>query len=277
MNDIRGRQAGFNALSRGQWENFSGHRQKVLKLLATGRGRLCVLGAGNGNDLDMKALLDVYRETHLVDLDAKALDLGAGRQGVIDRAGLFRYGGLDVTGMVAVMARWNPRSEIGPVELEALASAPTGRVAPALPGPFDVVASTCLLSPLIGNAFHSIGEAHPRFLDVVKALRVGHLRLLTGLVAPGGTALLITDVVSSDTLPALRTMPESALPGLIPDVSRRGNVFHGVNPAELVRQFRHDPVLKRSVAGLETLGPWRWNLHDRVYLVIAYRYRVNAV
>ena len=43
---------------------------------------------------------------------------------------------------------------------------------PVLAGPYDVVASTCLLSPLIGNAFHSIGESHPQFMAMVQAIRM---------------------------------------------------------------------------------------------------------
>ena len=77
MNDPRGRQSGFNAESRDQWNAFSGHRQKVSALLGAGAepraGRLCVLGAGNCNDLDLASLLQAHREVHLVDLDAVAL------------------------------------------------------------------------------------------------------------------------------------------------------------------------------------------------------------
>ena len=92
MNDIKGRQSGFNAESRDQWDAFSGHREKVSAILGAGAdpcpGRLCVLGAGNCNDLDLAALLRAHREVHLVDLDAEALAQGVERQGVADRPGL---------------------------------------------------------------------------------------------------------------------------------------------------------------------------------------------
>src|SRR5205807_503770 len=83
------------------------------------------------------------------------------------------------------------------------------RVGPALPGPYERVASTCLLRPLLGNAFHAVGDRHPRFPDLVRAIRAGHLNLLGRLLAPGGTAVLVTDVISSDELPTLRSLPES--------------------------------------------------------------------
>src|SRR5947209_20163185 len=103
--------------------------------------------------------------------------------------------------MLAAPAAWPPLGPVSDPELEALVDWPHRRVGLALPGPFDVVASTCLLSQLIGNAFHSIGEAHPRFPEVVRAIRLGHLRLLATLARPGGRVVLVTDVVSSDRSP----------------------------------------------------------------------------
>ena len=70
MDDPRARQGQFNAESFDQWAGFADHRRRVSGLLATGPGRLCVLGAGNANDLDLATLLEVHREVHLVDLDA---------------------------------------------------------------------------------------------------------------------------------------------------------------------------------------------------------------
>ncbi len=276
MNDVPGRQAGFNALSRGQWANFAGHRRVVAEVLGNGKGRLCVLGVGNGNDLDLKAILKKYREVHLVDLDAEALANGVARQGFAGQSGLVLHGGLDLTGMVPAFARWTPETEITSVILDSLIQVPEALVCPALPGPFDVVASTCLLSQLIGNAFHAVGDRHPRFLEVVRAIRAGHLRLLTALSAPGGSAVLITDVVSSETVADLGSIPESDLKARLRDVGRTRNHFYGVNPDELMIMHERDPVLKERVAGREAIGPWRWNLHDRVYLVFALRYAIRS-
>ena len=75
-----------------------------------------------------------------------------------------------------------------------------------------------------------------------------------------------SDVVSSATLPGLSSLPESALPGLLRGLDEKRNHFHGVGPAELAAAFA------RTVspgAGWESVGPWRWSLHSRVYLVRA--------
>ncbi len=278
MNDPKGRQAGFNAASRDQWNAFSAHRQTVSALLGAGsrsiEGRLCVLGAGNCNDLDLSALLSAHREVCLVDLDSEALARGAERQGVGDHPRLKRVGGLDLTAGLDAFASWSPQAVVRPEAVAALAEEPARRIGPMLGGPFEIVASTCLLSQLIGNAFHSVGERHPQFLPLVQSIRAGHLRLLTHLTAPGGSAILVTDVVSSDTFRTLASVDEESLPDLLTQLVRQRNFFHGVSPAVLATVFKNDPVLSARVAAVETVKPWRWNLHERVYLVWALRCRI---
>jgi hypothetical protein len=236
MNPLAKIQAEYNRGSLFGWQVFAGHRQRVTELLgrgATPGSRLCVLGAGNANDLDLAALMQAYREVHLVDLDADAMARGAARQGVADNPGLHRHGGIDLTGALDALAALSPASAVGDDAVAACAEEPVRSLSPALPGPFDVAASTCLLSQLIAGVVQTVGEGHPRFLDLVQALRLGHLRLLTHLVAPGGLGLLITDIVSSDSFPALPSVAEEALPGVLAQLVRGRNFFHGLNPAVL--------------------------------------------
>ena len=275
MNDPGARHIAFNAASRDQWSGFEAHRRKVSDLLSADgepdRTRLCVLGAGNCNDLDLPALLQKHRAVHLVDLDSDALGRGAARQGVGEHASLQLFGNVDLTGLLDTVATLTPATEIRPESLTALAEWPARTVPLALAGPYDVVASTCLLSPLIGNAFHSIGESHPQFMEMVQAIRAGHLRLLAELTAPGGRLILITDVSSSDLLPDLGSIPDSSLPGLFPRIVRDRSYFHGLNPEFLGAIVEQDPVLSARVVHKESIAPWRWRLHERVYLVWALR------
>ena len=63
---------------------YAAHRAQVTRLLLEAGGdspeRLCLLGAGNLNDLDLTALLGRYREVVLVDLDGDAIRRGLNRQ-----------------------------------------------------------------------------------------------------------------------------------------------------------------------------------------------------
>src|SRR4051794_13265654 len=93
-----------NASTREAWEVSAGHRAQVTQLLREAARdlpaprRLCVLGAGNCNDLALGMLLDSYDEVHLVDLDADALAAGVNRQGPSARQRLKLHGRMDVTG-----------------------------------------------------------------------------------------------------------------------------------------------------------------------------------
>src|SRR6185295_19591792 len=86
MNPLVKLQTDFNASSAAAWESYTSQRQRMTELFTgaghSPAGRLCVLGAGNCNDLDLPALLGAYREVHLVDLDEEALNRGVARQGL---------------------------------------------------------------------------------------------------------------------------------------------------------------------------------------------------
>ena len=72
-----------NRQSREAWDRYAPHRARVTALvmeaLAPG-DRLCVLGAGNVNDLDLAAVLAVAAEVDLVDVDGAAMAAGVMRQ-----------------------------------------------------------------------------------------------------------------------------------------------------------------------------------------------------
>ena len=76
MDQLGRRQVAFNATSRDHWDAFAEHRQCLTAVLArpttAERSRLCILGAGNTNDLDLTALLSTHREVHLVDIDSES-------------------------------------------------------------------------------------------------------------------------------------------------------------------------------------------------------------
>lgn len=276
MDRLRRRQIAYNETSRDHWEAFGEHRRHLTGLLAMGAAGgscLCVLGAGNSNDLELPALLAVHREVHLVDLDAEALAMGAARQGVAGHAGLHLHGGVDVTATLGVVSGWSPTSRIGPAELEALAAWPASRVPAALPGGFDRVASTCLISQILETTAHALGRSHDQLAQVEAALRTGHIRLMARLTRPGGDAALVAEVVSSGTLPALVDLPDEKLAGVLTRLERERNHFRGVHPRQLVAALRTDAALGPLAAAVP-LSPWRWRLHERTYLVAGAKFRL---
>ncbi len=267
MNPLAAAQAEGNAESRERWDLFGGHREHVTELLCdAGRGRLCVLGAGNCNDLDLPKLLASFREVHLVDPDAAALEQGVARQGVAGQPALRLHGGIDVSGMFDVMGGWSAVTPVQDTDLLACVRRPAERVAPALPGPFDVVASVCLLSQLLSAIGSTITREHARYPELLFAVRGGHLNLLLHLLRPGGTGFLVTDVVSSETLPDLAGADLTAL-------AATGNFFDGLNPVVLESLFRTAPALAGGLVEVTTFPAWRWEFGPRAYLVWAVRFR----
>lgn len=268
MNALAARQIENNAQSRPRWELFHGQRAHVTGLLRDAAGgRLCILGAGNCNDLALPTLLAEFGEVHLVDLDPAALAYGVARQRVADRPTLVCHGDVDVTSVLPVLSGWTPATVIYDTDLRACIEQPL-QGATVLPGPFDGVASVCLLSQLLLSLTQSVGRNHPRYLELVLALRAGHLNLLLHLLRPGGTGFLITDIVSSDTVPNLATLDEQALPQL----AQTQNFFDGLNPYILEALFRTAPVLAPRVADVKTFVPWPWEFGPRTYLVWAVRF-----
>lgn len=275
MNRLVQSQVEHNAATSEAWGAFAGHRQRVSDLIAGAAGgerRLCILGAGNCNDIDLNRLLAVYREIHLVDLDATSLEGGVARQGLAGNPALHHYGGIDLTGALGTMAGWSDASGPAPQEIETLSAAPVAHVMGVLPGPFDVVVSTCVLSQLIDAVVSSLGDGHPHFLECVQAVRLGHLRFVATLTQSGGMAVLISDLVSSETLPKLADVREGELAPLLVEAIRNQNFFHGVNPETVAASF-NDAALRSEISSIEWLSPWLWDMGPRLYAVWAAKAR----
>jgi hypothetical protein len=261
----------LNRSTRDGWESYAGHRRQMSDLIraaASGRPKLCVLGAGNCNDLDLRLLLETSAEVHLVDIDEAALRQGVERQNVAGRPDLHVHADVDVTRCLHELATWSPQTVLSDADLERLVDAPAA-LAPALPGPFGLVVSSCLLSQLVAAVDDGLGASHLRFVNAVQAIRLGHLRLMMQLTAPGGIALLCTDLVSSETAPEIMSMPPADLARTCVQLIERQNFFHGVNPAVLQSVIRHDPVLQAQIAKAQFCTPWLWHSTQRSYAVYA--------
>jgi hypothetical protein len=226
--------------------------------------RLCVLGAGACNDLDLERLADAFAEIHLVDIDARALAGAVARQSAAVRARLHRHA-LDLSGLSpARVRRWArvppPGDEVAAVGTEAERA-----ILSRLPGPFDVVASACVLTQMSFALRTALGERNPMLESARLALMATHLNTLVGLTAADGTSLLITDMVSSSHHPLDDLPGERALEDVMAEVVRSGACYFAANPEVL-------GALLAQVGAPELLPPWLWaGPLARTYLVYALR------
>jgi hypothetical protein len=97
---------------------------------------------------------------------------------------------------------------------------------------------------------------------------------MASLAAPGGEALVVTDVARSEMIPELPALPARELARLLTDLGRKGNHFRRVHPRQIMAVLRADPCIGQRVAAAAALMPWRWRLHDQTYLVAAISFRL---
>lgn len=259
----------------GHADSFAGHRERMTGEIvlraprgAQGpNGRLCLLGAGNGNDVDLVALAGAFAEVHLVDVDREAVARARERVPVALRDRVRLHAPVEVSGSWDFLETWSRRS--APAETLGAEVAPAvARVLSALPGPFDVVVSCCMLTQLQLVLLDVVDDRHPAF-DALRTLTNAiHVRVLAGLTAPGGRALLFTDLTSDATYPFDSLPPDADLGRVMSDLVAAGNVIHAAHPGLLSAEVRRDPELAAAYDVRFPVGPWLWrNGPERIFLV----------
>jgi len=250
-------QSRMNQSTRGQWDWYASHRRAIERLIvpeARG-GRICVLGAGNCNDLDLKWLAGAYAEVHLVDIDPAALERAVQRQGVADVAGIWRHAPVDLTGIAGMTAAWQGRS-VRDDEVGRAVEAVGRPVQPIEGGGFDVVLSPCVLSQLLVAVRDRVGKEHRGWPRLKRAITERHLAEWTGAVRGGGRGVMIVDLTSTRVVPGLDRAGDADVPDLMRMCVRDRKCFHGLEPAELAGVMRR----QLSAGGAEISTPWIWHL-----------------
>ncbi len=251
-----------NSDTRDLWERFRIHRYwvtaEILGLAPAqndaGGGRLCLLGAGNANDLDLDMLAARFDEVHLVDIDRSALDRAMGRQSPSVRAKLYIHAPVDLSGLYHLLERTADLPSA-----DALVNAGTADVIRQLPGDFDVVASCCVASQMSWAIGH-LASPDPVLVPMLEQslLRI-HLRTMLRLIRPTGAALLVSDLTSSLFYPPLDEIaPDADLRALTHKLAEAYLAYTVCNPI-LVRQIlRRDEELA-ATCELPAVGdPWLW-------------------
>ena len=250
-----------NQDTRELWERYRGHRERVTaEILAlapggseAGGGRLCLLGAGNANDLDLEALAAHFDEVHLVDIDAAALERAAGRQSPAVRAKLHRHAPVDLSGLYHQLDRGSQL-----MHGDAMVTAGTAEVIRQLPSELDVVVSCCVLSQMswaLECLASSNGTAVPALEQALVRI---HLRALLRSIRPTGAALLVSDLTSSAFYPLGELGPADDLRALTQRLAAQRAAYTVCNPELLQHVIRYDAELGLTCVP-PTLGQsWLW-------------------
>jgi hypothetical protein len=260
-----------NRATAASWERFASHRSHVTELLrAAGGESLAILGAGNCNDVDLKLLGQQFREIHLVDIDRAALERARQWQVPGITSSLVTHAPVDLSGCLEVLPRY--RNEVPDLaELAQWSKNAASRAFGAVTMTFDTVASVCMLSQLMHSCAVGLGLDHPCLQVIACATAVAHLRSLVKMVRPGGTAILITDVVSSGTFPFEEELAKGADPvDLLAQVDKLDASLSGTGPTFTLEIMSADSEIGPVLEPARLVSPWAWRFNDDiVYLVYA--------
>lgn len=263
-------------------DSFAGHRAMVMKLInatvqdLTGQpdGRLSsliLLGAGNCHDVDLPLLARQFGTLHFVDLDPVATDRAISAA-ELPAETCRRHAPLDIAEPLLSLtgrdfaAEPDNRDHVLKV-LQALSSANGMAEVPEA----DVAVSLCVFSQLLDALQRIIDGRHPSFGHALKSVRLGHLRRMLNMLRPGGVAIFITDIVSSNTAPELADATADDLPGLVKRLVEERNFFSGTNPANVLADLNMLSRLPDGPDTVHTLDPWLWQVGDRTYAVYGMR------
>ncbi len=247
-----------NREGRELWDRYASHRRHVTDTIvaaaSTPDDKVCLLGAGNGNDLDLETIAARFAEVHLCDIDPAALARAVGRQSPAARARLRSHSPVDLSGLYRLLDEPPGRRPEG----ESLLAAGTKAVTRSLPVGFDLVASCCVLSQMAW-ALRNLAGIEPGLLPSFEQTLVTiHLRAMLSLLRPGGVALLIADLVSSETYPLDELAPDEDLAALVARLSEARAAFTVSNPGFLRQLLRRDPVLIAEAEPPQMGEPWLW-------------------
>ncbi len=223
--------------------------------------------------MDLSLLAARVEAISLVDLDRSAIESGMHRQGVSASDNRLRILETALTGVFPRHAELGLLDNSSPEQIRQVAQQASTAQPSGLPEPADVVVSIGLITQLVEAAVKMSGEANAVAPDspginLVQAIRRRHLRLLSELTSPGRSAILVTEVVSSKTLPELPSTSPNQLPALLQSCLATGNFFTGLHPGILYTEL-NSPEIGGGFEQVRMTPPWLWQFTARTYAVVA--------
>jgi hypothetical protein len=103
---------------------------------------------------------------------------------------------------------------------------------------------------------------------MANALGLAHLRSLAALTAPGGTALLVTDTISSETYALEELWGDKPPLQLLEEIDKTDRVLTGTGPSYLKRILREDPEVGPLVTPPRLVEPWLWRFTEEMTFMV---------
>ncbi len=249
----------------GHREGYAGHREHVMRLLATvgGAPTIGIFGAGNCTDLDAEQLAADFDEVHLIDVDAEALERGRESFPPDARARVVTHGGIDLSGFEDRIDAWGDRFP----DNQAPGAPPVGSIHSILTQvgrTFQQVLSDCILSQLPIAYRRAWVTSRTNWNNLFTAITAVHLGTLVGSLEVGGSGAIACDALGSKTAPSLRNLSEAGpeeLQKFVKDGLEQGTISLDPDPASLLTGLAV-PGLRDLVDSPAVTQPWLWNTGD---------------
>lgn len=261
-----------NTSALGHFNAFAAHRARLTALASSaapagGGGSLCVLGAGNCFDLDLRVLSQRFANITLVDVDSAAINSVVERQPAKAASQFRALAPIDLSGMMHHLERW-ARFEVTPDELLAHSERTATAIRSRVGSTFDVVLSACMLSQMQLDVVRGLGDGHALLRAVSWTLTVTHFHTLAALTADSGTAVFATDLTADAILPLAEGYTRQDALALVTNATDAGKVFDFANPQLLRTMLTDDPTLKAAFGDWRVADAWIWhNGPDLKFLV----------
>jgi len=253
---------------------FGEHRKRLTQVAAErapsdGAAHLCVLGAGNCQDLELGQLLSRYAEIHLVDLDEEAITRARDQLPAGTRGKLTLHPGVDLSQMLGAFESYRSLT-VAPKAVAEHPNVASQALLHALGRTFDVVLSSCVLSQMQLSLLTELGETHRLFPALSYTLSLTHLKTLAALCSPGGRAIFATDAATEEMAPLAQLAPDTNWLELLQRLAVSQDLFSTLNPLLLSEMLGDDPMLARELIVHPISDAWLWhNTEQRIYLVYA--------
>lgn len=262
LSKVIGRVRESNLQARGARARWASHRANVMRIVrripSTGR-RIALLGAGHLHDVELDELMRRYEHVTLVDLDAETV-LATVAEYPHAAAQCTIHAPVDLTGLFDVL----PLMGCNEDGLNRAIALMTNHRCAVAGAPFDLTVSLGVLTQLL-QAVIDVGfdaEDIPRASLIV---RDKHLNDLLRLTRPGGTIVIVTDIVSTASAPELAQIPKEHLEFHLAQLVAAGNFFTGTNPYRIIALLQS--AHRAEVARARFIGPWLWPVtSDRQHL-----------
>ncbi len=267
------KQKASNRASLSHFADFESHRNQQTDLILTTApaqsGRLCVLGAGNCFDLNLNQIASKFQEVHLVDIDRAALVGARSRLPKNLAKKIHIHSPVDISCANNKLEAWRDM-RVTPEALIDFPSEATKVLMEKLPGPFDCVVSTCLLSQLLLTYRKILGENHVLFNAGLMTLIIAHFRSLVSLTAASGNCIFVTDISKNTIAPLSDFSPDqNGIPFLLAR-SAANQIFNYLEPGFLKGLIQQDPFIASNAVLSEPLKSWLWQNGPRdTFLVYA--------